>query len=164
MERILNLCKIEPAYLRFMHSLDFPVETLISKAKEMFSYAYAPYSRYLVGAALLTKDGQVYTGCNIENVSFGPSNCAERTAFFKAVSEGKKDFVAIAIAGGPLGKTEDFCFPCGVCRQVMREFCSDDFVIISAKNPQEYKIFTLAELLPHSFKPENQVGASSIVN
>ena len=131
---------------------------LIEKALSMLKYSYAPYSKYFVGAALLTEDGKIYTGCNVENVAFGPSNCAERTAFFKAVSEGEKKFSAIAIVGGPNGKTESFCAPCGVCRQVMAEFCGRDFKIIMAKNPGEYKIKTLEELLPESFNPQDEIG------
>ncbi len=131
---------------------------LIEKALSMLKYSYAPYSKYFVGAALLTEDGKIYTGCNVENVAFGPSNCAERTAFFKAVSEGEKKFSAIAIVGGPNGKTESFCAPCGVCRQVMAEFCKRDFKIIMAKNTDEYKIKTLEELLPESFNPQDEIG------
>ena len=131
---------------------------LIEKALSMLKYSYAPYSKYFVGAALLTEDGKIYTGCNVENVAFGPSNCAERTALFKAVSEGEKKFSAIAIVGGPNGKTESFCAPCGVCRQVMAEFCKRDFKIIMAKNPDEYKIKTLEELLPESFNPQDEIG------
>ncbi|MBQ2530422.1 MAG: cytidine deaminase [Treponema sp.] len=132
---------------------------LIEKALSMLEYSYAPYSNFKVGAALLTEDGKIYTGCNIENVAFGPSNCAERTAIFKAVSEGERKFSAIAIVGGPNGKTESFCAPCGVCRQVMAEFCKRDFKIIMAKNVDEYKIMTLEELLPESFNPQDEVGA-----
>ena len=115
-----------------------------------------PYSHFHVGAALLTRQGKIYTGCNIENAAFGPSNCAERTAFFKAVSEGEHNFNAIAIVGGPEDENgkpviKDFCPPCGVCRQVMAEFCKKDFEIILAKSPEEYKAFTLGELLPESF-------------
>lgn len=138
---------------------DIPVETLIEKALSMLRFSYSPYSRYTVGAALLAADGSIYTGCNIENVAFGPSNCAERTAFFKAVSEGKRNFTAIAIAGGPGGTVTDYCTPCGVCRQVMREFCQDDFTVIMAQNREDYKVMTLADLLPHSFTPQSQVGA-----
>ena len=99
-------------------------EQLVREALEAMHFAYVPYSGFTVGAALLTKSGKVYRGCNIENAAFGPSCCAERTAFFKAVSEGKRGFSAIAIVGGPAGKEpEDFCPPCGVCRQVMMEFC-----------------------------------------
>lgn len=118
--------------------------------------SYCPYSHFHVGAALLAQNGQVYTGCNIENAAYGPSNCAERTAFFKAVSEGIKDFQTIAIVGGPEDKDgkpiiEDYCTPCGVCRQVMAEFCKKDFKIILAKSPEEYKVYSLEELLPLSF-------------
>ncbi len=134
---------------------------LIEKAISMLNYSYAPYSRYHVGAALLTDEGEIYTGCNIENAAFGPSNCAERTAFFKAISEGKKKFSAIAVVGGPNGKTESFCTPCGVCRQVMAEFCGPDFKIIMAKSPSAYKIRTLEELLPESFNPQDEIGANN---
>ncbi|WP_407428306.1 cytidine deaminase [Treponema sp.] len=124
---------------------------LIEKALAMLKKSYAPYSHFHVGAALLSCDGQIFTGCNIENAAYGPSNCAERTAVFKAVSEGVKDFSAIAIVGGENGIVKDFCPPCGVCRQVLAEFCKKDFQIILAKNASDYKIFTLGELLPESF-------------
>ena len=126
-------------------------EDLISQALKMLDFSYVTYSHFHVGAALLAKNGTVYTGCNIENSSFGATNCAERTAIFKAVSEGVKDFEAIAVVGGLNGKIEDFCPPCGICRQVMREFCSQDFKIILAKSPSDYKVYTLADLLPESF-------------
>ena len=114
--------------------------------------AYAPYSRFLVGAALLCADGTVYTGCNIENAAYTPTNCAERTAFFKAVSEGKREFSAIAVAGGKAGELT-LCTPCGVCRQVMAEFCTPDFRVIMGDG---VGIFTtrLAELLPMAFTPD----------
>lgn len=127
------------------------IEKLISEALNMMNYSYAPYSHFTVGAALLTENGKLYTGCNIENAAYGPSNCAERTAIFKAVSEGYKDFKAIAVVGGMEKNVKDFCPPCGVCRQVMREFCKPDFKIILAKSTEEYKVFTLEELLPESF-------------
>ena len=118
--------------------------------------AYAPYSEFLVGAALLTEDGKIYQGCNIENAAYSPGNCAERTAFFKAVSEGERDFQAIAIVGNKRGEAGDYCPPCGVCRQVMKEFCQDDrFQIILARSVKEYKVYTLAELLPMGFGPDN---------
>ena len=117
----------------------------------MLNFSYAPYSNFHVGAALLTSEGKIYTGCNIENAAYGPSNCAERTAIFKAVSEGKKEFEAIAIVGGKNGKIENFCPPCGVCRQVLAEFCKKDFEIVLAKSKNEYKIMTLEQLLPESF-------------
>jgi cytidine deaminase len=129
---------------------------LLDLAIEARKYSYAPYSEFHVGAALLTKSGKVYKGCNIENASFGATNCAERTAIFKAVSEGCREFEAIAIAGGAEGADgkpviEDFCPPCGVCRQVLSEFCSRDFKIILVNGKGEQKIFTLGELLPESF-------------
>lgn len=127
-------------------------KTLIREALKMRRFSYSPYSHFRVGAALLDKQGNIHTGCNIENSAFSPSNCAERTAFFKAVSEGIREFEAIAIVGGPEGATElDYCAPCGVCRQVMREFCDDDFKIILARTEEEYKVFTLSELFPQSF-------------
>ena len=123
------------------------------KARET---AYAPYSGYAVGAALLTKTGKVYTGCNIENASFGATNCAERTAFFKAVSEGEKAFTAIAIAGAKAGEeVSDYAYPCGLCRQVMQEFCDADFLILIGTVNGEYKEHTLAELLPYGFGGDN---------
>lgn len=125
-------------------------ETLITAAFAARESAYTPYSHFQVGAALLAADGTIYTGCNIENAAYTPSNCAERTAFFKAVSEGERSFSAIAIVGG-----EDelvWCYPCGVCRQVMAEFCRPElFRIICAKSEDEYKVFTLARLLPEMF-------------
>lgn len=124
---------------------------LLEKAENMLNFSYAPYSHFHVGAALLTKDGKIFTGCNIENAAYGPSNCAERTAIFKAVSEGYKDFEGIAIVGGLNGKIKDFCPPCGVCRQVMSEFCKKDFIIILKNDKNEIKEFTLEELLPQSF-------------
>nr|WP_288604709.1 cytidine deaminase [uncultured Treponema sp.] len=127
------------------------IEKLIKKAIEMLNFSYAPYSNFHVGAALLTSEGEIYTGCNIENAAYGPSNCAERTAIFKALSEGKKEFEAIAVVGGKNGKIENFCPPCGVCRQVLAEFCKKDFKIVLAKSTNEYKIMTLEQLLPESF-------------
>ena len=113
--------------------------------------SYSPYSNFKVGAALLTDDDKVYLGCNIENAAYGPSNCAERTAIFKAVSEGHKKFKAIAIVGGHNGDFENYATPCGICRQVMSEFCDKDFKIIVGNKNLEYKVYTLGELLPHSF-------------
>lgn len=127
------------------------MKTLIEQALEARKNAYAPYSGFMVGAALECSDGSVYTGCNIENASFSPTNCAERTAFFKAVSEGKRDFVKIAIVGGKEGEMVAPS-PCGVCLQVMAEFCkADTFTIIMAKSPDDYSVKTLKELLPCSF-------------
>ncbi len=125
-------------------------EQLVELAKEAMTRAYAPYSGYFVGAALLCKDGTVYQGCNIENSAFGPTNCAERTAFFKAVYDGHREFKAIAVCGGKGGVISGLFPPCGVCRQVMREFCSEDFEIYMVK-PEGFDTVTLAELLPHSF-------------
>lgn len=121
---------------------------LMDKAIEAKKNSYSPYSNFKVGAALLTDDNKVYTGCNIESVSYTPTCCAERTAFFKAISDGKKDFKAIAITGD-----STFCYPCGVCRQVMSEFCDANFKIYVG-NEKEYKEYTLEELLPHSFDME----------
>ena len=131
------------------------IRTLCQKAVDMRSESYAPYSDFLVGSAILTKDGKVFTGCNIENSAFGPSICAERTAISKAVSEGYRDFAAIAIAGGKRDGELQYCAPCGVCRQVMREFCEPSFKIYLAKSAGDYKEFTLGELLPESFGPDN---------
>ena len=131
-------------------------DDLIKTATEMTKRSYVPYSHFHVGAALLDKNGKVWTGCNIENASFGPTNCAERTAVFKAVSEGVRDFEAIAVVGGKEDEQgnpviEDFCAPCGVCRQVLSEFCKRDFKIILANGKGEQKVFTLEQLLPDSF-------------
>lgn len=125
-------------------------EELLKLAFEAREKAYAPYSKWKVGAALLTKQGKVYLGCNIENSGFSSTVCAERTAFFKAVSEGEYDFDKIAIVGGDaqLG-SQGYCTPCGVCRQVMSEFCRpDDFEVICGKSETEYKVFKLREMLP----------------
>lgn len=128
------------------------IVSLIQAAAKAREFSYSPYSEYMVGAALLTAEGEIFTGCNIENAAYGPSNCAERTALFKAVSEGKRSFLAIAITGGKRNGESDFAAPCGVCRQVMAEFCNPDaFQIIVAKSITEYKIFTLKELLPEAF-------------
>ena len=123
---------------------------LIQKAKEAAEKAYVPYSGFKVGAALLGKSGKVYTGCNVENAAYTPTNCAERTAFFKAVSEGEREFVSIAIVGGRYESIADFCAPCGICRQVMAEFCDKDFRIIMG-NLDDIQVRTLEELLPLSF-------------
>ena len=135
---------------------NYNASALCRKALEMRAYSYVQYSHFHVGAALLCEDGTVYGGCNIENAAYTPTNCAERTAFFKAVSEGKRSFLAIAIAGGPEGAEKlDYCPPCGVCRQVMREFCGADFEILLAISPTEWRTYTLQELLPESFGPDN---------
>ena len=125
-------------------------EKLCELAKEAMQRAYAPYSGYKVGAALLCKDGTVYQGCNIENAAYGPTNCGERTAFFKAIYDGQREFEAIAVCGGKDGVITGSFPPCGVCRQVMREFCKDDFIIYMM-NPDGYEAVTLTELLPFSF-------------
>ena len=124
---------------------------LVILAKKAAEGAYAPYSGFTVGAALLAKDGKMYSGCNIENAAYSPTNCAERTAFFKAVSEGEREFSAIAVVGGKNLDFKEFCPPCGVCRQVMSEFCDGDFKIILGRNDEELKVYTLKELLPLSF-------------
>lgn len=125
---------------------------LIDQAVEGMSHAYTPYSKFRVGAALLTESGKIYTGCNIENAAYTPTNCAERTAFFKAVSEGEQHFTAICIVGGKNGKLTDYTPPCGVCRQVMMEFCKpEEFRIILAIDHEHYRIYTLKELLPEGF-------------
>ena len=130
------------------------IEKLIDTAIGQMSMAYTPYSHFDVGAALLTKDRKIYTGCNIENAGYTPSNCAERTAFFKAVCEGVREFEAICVAGGMNGEPAEYTAPCGVCRQVMMEFCDPKtFQIILVKNRKEYKIMTLEELLPLGFGP-----------
>ena len=129
---------------------------LIEQAIEARSHAYTPYSHFQVGAALLTKQGKVYKGCNMENAAYTPSNCAERTAIFKAVSEGEREFAAIAIVGSMEGESNTLpTGPCGVCRQVMAEFCSLDMPVIIAKSPADYITMTLGELLPLSFGPAN---------
>ena len=133
-------------------------EQLIENAIEARKMAYTPYSKYKVGAALLSSDNKIIKGCNIENAAYGPTNCAERTAFFKAVSEGVKEFSAIAIVGGLENEADlfsDYAFPCGVCRQVMREFCDSEFEIVVARSTDDYKVYTLGELLPESFGPDN---------
>ena len=134
------------------------VEKLIDTAIEQLKFSYTPYSNFKVGAAHLTKSGKIYTGCNIENASYTPTNCAERTAFFKAVSEGVRDFQAICIVGGKDGKLTGYTAPCGVCRQVMMEFCNPKtFQIILAVDKERYEIYTLEELMPLGFGPLNLV-------
>ena len=125
-------------------------ERLVELAKEAMQHAYAPYSGYKVGAALLCADGTVYQGCNVENAAYSPTNCAERTAFFTAVYDGHRDFSAIAICGGKDGVITGLFPPCGVCRQVMREFCDPDFKVYMI-TPDGYEERTLADLLPDSF-------------
>ena len=124
---------------------------LIKSAILAMQNAYAPYSGFKVGAALLTAGNDIYTGCNVENAAYSPTNCAERTAFFKAISEGERAFIKIAIVGGKNGIIKDYVPPCGVCRQVIREFCDDSFIIIVAKSENDYKEYRLIDLLPESF-------------
>lgn len=137
---------------------EIPVKELICAALDARKKAYAPYSEYLVGAAVLTAELRIYTGCNIENASYTPSICAERTAISKAVSEGTRKIKAIAIAGGPRQEEQElsqYAYPCGVCRQVMREFSEpENFWVIVAKGIEEYRAYRLAELLPESFGPD----------
>ena len=128
---------------------------LVVAAFAAMEKAYAPYSGYTVGAALLSKSGKVYTGCNVESASYSPTNCAERTAFFKAISEGEREFEKIAVVGGKNCNVTELFMPCGVCRQVMAEFCGQDFEIIVAKSTDEFYSFTLEQLLPHGFSPKN---------
>lgn len=135
---------------------EIPVRELIRSAMEARKKAYAPYSGYMVGAAVLTGDLRIYTGCNIENASYTPTICAERTAIFKAVSEGKRTLKAVAVAGSPKGEEiSQYSYPCGVCRQVMREFGDpESLVVIVARGEQDYKLYRLSELLPESFGPD----------
>lgn len=132
------------------------IRALIKTAMEQLKFSYVPYSHFHVGAALLAKDGTVFTGCNIENAAYGPTNCAERTAFFKAVSEGTKEFSAICVVGGMNGEITEYAPPCGVCRQVMMEFCNpQEFEIILAVDEEHYEVFLLKDLLPLGFGPGN---------
>ncbi len=127
---------------------------LMLLAEEARKKAYTPYSGFKVGAALYAKSGKVYLGCNIENASYTPTNCAERTAFFKAISEGEYEFEKIAIVGGSGEEPNELVAPCGVCRQVMAEFCGEDFQIILG-NSKEYKVVYFKEILPYSFGPKD---------
>lgn len=132
---------------------------LVLEAIEARKAAYAPYSNFMVGAALLTKSGKIYRGCNIESASYSPTNCAERTAFFKAVSEGEREFSAIAVTGAHRDVQDEdygYSYPCGVCRQVMMEFCNPkEFRILTARSADEFTSFTLEEILPYGFGPAN---------
>lgn len=128
-------------------------QKLLEVAIEYRKRAYSPYSGFCVGAALLAKDGRIFGGCNIENASFSPTNCAERTAFFKAVSEGVREFAAIAIVGGKKDGELEFCPPCGVCRQVMVEFCNPkEFLVILGTSTEEYEVIPLEKLMPYAFR------------
>lgn len=132
------------------------IETLIEEAIKQLEYSYTPYSHFKVGAALHAKNGDIYRGCNIENAGYTATNCAERTAFFKAVSEGVKEFDAICVVGGKDGVLTEYAPPCGVCRQVMMEFCDPKtFQIILAIDKEHYDIYTLEEILPLGFGPGN---------
>ena len=132
------------------------IKEMIHVAIEQLANAYVPYSGFRVGAALLAKNGTIYTGCNIENAAYTPTNCAERTAFFKAVSEGVREFDAICVVGGKDGVLTEYAAPCGVCRQVMMEFCNPDtFQIILAVSEENYDVFTLRQILPQGFGPNN---------
>ncbi len=132
------------------------IEKMIETAIEQLRFSYTPYSGFKVGAALLAKDGKIYTGCNIENAAYTPTNCAERTAFFKAVSEGVTEFEAICVVGGKDGVLTEYAAPCGVCRQVMMEFCNPKtFQVILATGKEQYDIYTLEEILPLGFGPAN---------
>ena len=134
-------------------------EELCKLAIEAMAHAYAPYSGFKVGAALLCADGTVYQGCNIENAAYSPTNCAERTAFFKAVYDGHRDFTAIAVCGGKDGVITGAFPPCGVCRQVMREFCGDDFLIYLV-NEKGFETVTLSDLLPFGFRAGEHMSAN----
>ncbi len=131
---------------------------LIRLALGMLEKAYVPYSHYTVGAALLAKSGRVYLGCNVENAAYGPSNCAERTAVFTAVAAGEREFSAIAVVGGYMGQADDIFPPCGVCRQVLREFCGEDFMIYMGRKDLSYEAVSLGELLPYSFSAEKYMN------
>lgn len=130
-------------------------EELCALAIKAMENAYVPYSGYRVGAALLTKSGKIYTGCNIENASYSPTVCAERTAIFKAISEGEREFLKIAVAGGKNGKITGEFPPCGVCRQVMAEFCGEDFKILVVKGENSFTEYTFSDILPFSFNPKH---------
>ncbi len=137
-------------------------QRLCEEAVNMRRRSYVPYSHFSVGAAILTKDGKIYTGCNIENASYPAGICAERTAIFKAVSEGEMEFSAIAIAGGPNDGELQYCPPCGVCRQVMSEYCGGDFRIYLAKSATDFQEYTLDEILPMRFTPDNLIKAGQL--
>lgn len=136
-------------------NIERDAKILIRKAIEAQRFAYAPYSNFQVGAALLCEGGEIYTGCNVENAAYPAGNCAERTAVFKAVSEGKRKFSAIAIVGNKSGNEREECAPCGICRQVLSEFADGDFPIIIGKSEEEYRTFKLEELLPLRFSKHN---------
>lgn len=145
----------EPAFEAFFPG-DSPNarQSLMDAAEVARRRAYAPYSHFCVGAALLTASGKIYTGCNIENAAYSPTNCAERTALFKAVSEGARDFVMIAVVGGRDGESAPFCAPCGVCRQALAEFCPASFPVLLG-NAKAFRLYTLGELLPFAFSEKD---------
>ncbi|MCL1884230.1 MAG: cytidine deaminase [Defluviitaleaceae bacterium] len=130
---------------------------LAAAALDAMEMSYSPYSKFRVGAALLTKSGKAYMGCNIESAAYSPTNCAERTALFKAVSEGEREFSAIAVAGAPESGEPQYCYPCGVCRQMLKEFLSDDCDVIIVKTAGDYKIHKFGEILPFGFGAENLI-------
>ena len=135
---------------------EIPVQELIKSALLARKKSYSPYSNFKVGAVALTRDNRIYTGCNIENAAYSPGICAERNAIYKAVSEGTRGFLAIAVCGGAGDEPDTYAYPCGVCRQVMREFANPkELVVIVAKSVEDYRIFTLNDLLPDSFGPEH---------
>ena len=127
---------------------------LMKAAAKAREYSYSPYSGFKVGAALLTKSGKVFTGCNVENAAYSPTNCAERTAVFKAVSEGELTFSAIAIVGGMGENIAELCAPCGVCRQVLAEFTDENFRILLG-TPEQFSVYSMKEILPYSFGKNN---------
>ncbi len=130
------------------------IAALISAAQKMRGRAYAPYSHYSVGAALLTSSGQIYCGCNIENAAFAPGLCAERAALAQAVSSGERQLAALAVCGGPEGEAaQRYCYPCGVCRQMLAEFCSGETIVICASDEQHYQLLTFDQLLPYPYPP-----------
>ena len=131
--------------------IEMTEKELYFAAESAMEKAYAPYSGYFVGAALLCKNGKIYTGCNVENASYPAGCCAERTAVFSAVADGERDFVSIMVVGGKNGEIEDYAMPCGICRQVLSEFCGADFTVYVAKSPEDIREYRLSQLLPFSF-------------
>ncbi|MFI3230613.1 MAG: cytidine deaminase [bacterium] len=139
-------------HLNNINNTSNTIKNLIECAFNAQKLSYSPYSNFQVGASLLCSDGSIFNGCNIENIAYSPTNCAERTAFFNAISQGNKSFSCIAIVGSPKGRAPtDYCYPCGVCRQVMAEFCTSDFKVIVAKSVDDYIIYSLSDFLPLSF-------------
>jgi len=130
-------------------------KTLVQAALDAREMSYSPYSNFRVGAALLTRSGKIFTGCNIESAAYSPTICAERTALFKAVSEGERQFAAIAVAGAPKDGEPQYCYPCGVCRQMLNEFFSNDTTVLIVKTADDYKTHSFGELLPYGFGAEN---------